>query len=119
MRHFPGFNLQVLLNVQFGIIGTASIGRLLSPFLSRIPALPGEKALPEWLIHEEDGSHVTISGADVMGGILGLACVLLDLHFGHRMHTVNNLIACCLAVEILQVSNNIFPVALFFENVLD
>ena len=105
-KYFPEFRIQTFIDIQFGLIGTIAVGHLISPFLKRIPLLPSRAIpLPEWLVQKEDTDLVHITTADILGAVIGVACVLVDVSTGHHLHTLNNLLACSLAIEVMQVAS--------------
>eukprot|EP00210_Caulerpa_lentillifera_P002304 g2212.t1 len=103
IKNFPQFRIQNLLDFQLGLIGTVSLAQFLEPglrklkFLSRLDFSP-----PVWLLHDSNNEPVTISGSQLIGGMISLPIVLFDIISGHQNFTLSNFLACCLAIEVLR-----------------
>lgn len=69
------------------------------------PSIP--LAFPEgWLLDDEGGSirEARIAPSDVLASLVGLGVASADLACGHSSFTLNNLLACLIATDILQVA---------------
>lgn len=111
-KYFPDLNLQTLLDVYFWLLACfATIGAFSGPMKSL-----GKKSnfqsvnhvsLPEFLgAVGPDGEKVTslpLYLTDVLAVVLGISLATLDLLSHHGNFTVNNLIACLIAADIMQL----------------
>ena len=62
--------------------------------------------LPDWLLKDEQGqpvSTVELAAVDALAMFAGVAACSAELASGHTNFTLNNLIACVIATDILQV----------------
>ena len=62
--------------------------------------------LPKGLFLDEQGGSVQqldVAPTDVLAVLVGLAAATLDIASGHQNYTFNNLIACLICCDILQV----------------
>ena len=70
----------------------------------------GQRSIPlrfpeGWLLDEEGASirQALIAPTDVAAALVGVAVASADLACGHQSFTLNNLLACLIATDILQV----------------
>ena len=64
-------------------------------------------ALPDGVLMDESGKPVSraeIAPSDLLAVAVGLAAASLDFAAGHRNFTFNNLLACLICCDILQVT---------------
>ncbi|KAK9808724.1 hypothetical protein WJX72_002527 [[Myrmecia] bisecta] len=110
IKFFPDLNLQTLLNAYFWFIGSVAVaGALGAPLRNALGPL-GEPSfelhLPEGILSGDDGEPVTsalIAPSDVLVILLSFAAASLDLAANHTNFTLNNLLACLIATDILQL----------------
>lgn len=105
IKNFGGAALQVIIDVQFGIVGTYAIGRLLAPFIKQLPiSEPLDKWAKSLSPPNEDGDSDSDSSFELFGAFIGAICILSNILTGHRIHTLNNFIVCAIVIELLQVT---------------
>lgn len=68
--------------------------------------------LPAGFLMDEDGQSITdakLAVADILTVILGFGLATADAMSNHSNFTLNNLIACLIATDILQVCGVVWP----------
>ncbi|MEW5299878.1 MAG: hypothetical protein WDW36_002850 [Sanguina aurantia] len=111
IKYFPDFSLQTFLNAYFWLIGSIAITGSTAPVLRQLTGDFGQKSvtldIPEGWLAEDDGvtsmTKVTFAPSDIVALTLGLALASAELASGHTNFTLNNLIACLVASDILQL----------------
>ena len=64
--------------------------------------------VPEGLLLDDAGDSITdasLAPSDVLTVLVAIAAATIDLRAGHQNFTLNNMIACLVATDILQVSS--------------
>jgi len=110
IKYLPDFSLQTFLNGYFWLLGSiAGIGAF-GPLLRQVGGPLGQKSLqlplPEGLLQDEQGESVRtaeFAPSDVLAVVLSLAVASGDLASNHSNFTLNNLMACLIATDILQL----------------
>lgn len=110
VKFFPNLNLQAFLNAYFWLIGSIAIfGALQSP-LRRSAGPLGQTSLqftvPEGLLLDDSGESITdasLAPSDILTVLVAIAAATIDLRAGHQNFTLNNMIACLVATDILQL----------------
>lgn len=67
-----------------------------------------EVKIPGGLLLDENGdsiSHAEFAPSDILTLVMGLAAATFDIVSGHQNYTFNNLLACLICCDILQVCN--------------
>ena len=63
--------------------------------------------MPEGLLLDDSGESITdasLAPSDVLTVLVAIAAATIDLRAGHQNFTLNNMIACLVATDILQVN---------------
>ena len=63
-------------------------------------------SVPEGLLLDDEGSSITeasLSPTDILTALVAVAAATIDLRSNHTNFTLNNMIACLVATDILQV----------------
>ncbi|EIE25839.1 peptidase A22B, signal peptide peptidase [Coccomyxa subellipsoidea C-169] len=110
IKFFPDLSLQRFLNIYFWLIGSIAIVGNVAPPLRRAAGELGECTIPltfpeGWLL-DDDGNSIretSIAPSDIAAVLLGLGVATVDLTCNHSSFTLNNLIACLIATDILQL----------------
>ncbi|KAL3154845.1 hypothetical protein ABBQ38_011386 [Trebouxia sp. C0009 RCD-2024] len=110
VKFFPDLNLQAFLNLYFWLIGSIAIfGALQSPLRQSAGPL-GEVSLqftvPEGLLLDDEGGSITdaaLAPSDIVTALVAIAAATLDFSANHTNFTLNNMIACLVATDILQL----------------
>lgn len=110
VKFFPNLNLQAFLNLYFWLIGSIAIfGALQSPLRQSAGPL-GQTSLqftvPEGLLLDDSGDSITdaqLAPSDVATVLVAITAATIDLRAGHQNFTLNNMIACLVATDILQL----------------
>ncbi|BDA44066.1 probable minor histocompatibility antigen H13 [Coccomyxa sp. Obi] len=110
IKFFPDLSLQRFLNLYFWLIGSIAIVGNVAPPLRRATGELGSPSIPVtfpdgWLLDDEGNSitQTAFAPSDVAALLLGLGVATLDLSCNHSSFTLNNLIACLIATDILQL----------------
>lgn len=104
IKAFPNLSLQAFINVYFGILGTAAVSGAAAPFLEKLPFSSAYQIkIPAWLAEGKDGEQVEAPWTSLLAVALGLIVVTADIMCGHQNFTLNNILACLIATDILQV----------------
>ncbi|GAX72854.1 hypothetical protein CEUSTIGMA_g309.t1 [Chlamydomonas eustigma] len=110
VKFFPGLNLQAFLNAYFWLIGTFALLGSSGPLLRKVAGPLGEKSqkvqLPEGLLLNEEGDAVTeaeYAPSDIIALFLSLGLATLEVSSNHTNFTLNNLLACLIATDVLQL----------------
>ncbi|KAI3431818.1 hypothetical protein D9Q98_010571 [Chlorella vulgaris] len=111
LKFLPDLNLQTLLNAYFWLLGSISLVGAFGPTLRTLgkglkqPVWHFE--VPEWAqAEDEQGKVVTKSDivpTDVLSVAAALTIATLDATANHGNFTLNNMIACLIAADILQL----------------
>lgn len=111
LKFLPDLNLQTLLNAYFWLLGSISLVGAFGPTLRTLgkglkqPVWQFE--VPEWAqAEDEQGKVVTKSDivpTDVLSVAAALTIATLDATANHGNFTLNNMIACLIAADILQL----------------
>jgi len=110
LKLFPDLNLQQLVNGYFWLLGTLALSGSLGGPLAQIAGPLGEKNLafqvPKgWLI-DEDGKDLTqgnLAVTDLLILPLAMGIATCDAWTNHQIYPLNNLIACLIATDIMQL----------------
>ncbi|DBA92291.1 hypothetical protein WJX79_003930 [Trebouxia sp. C0005] len=110
VKFFPNLNLQAFLNLYFWLIGSIAIfGALQSPLRQSAGPL-GQTSLhftvPEGLLLDDSGASITdaqLAPSDLATVLVAITAATIDLRAGHQNFTLNNMIACLVATDILQL----------------
>ncbi|DBB05845.1 hypothetical protein WJX82_011264 [Trebouxia sp. C0006] len=110
VKFFPNLNLQAFLNLYFWLIGSIAIfGALQSPLRQSAGPL-GQTSLqftvPEGLLLDDSGDSITdaqLAPSDIATILVAITAATIDLRAGHQNFTLNNMIACLVATDILQL----------------
>lgn len=68
--------------------------------------------VPEGLLLDDSGDSITdasLAPSDIITVLVAVAAATIDLRAGHQNFTLNNMIACLVATDILQVSIRLGP----------
>lgn len=110
VKYLPDFSLQTVLDCYFWLLGAFAITGASGPYLRRISGPLGQKTikltLPDWLLLDEDNKPITkteIAPSDILCVLLALGVSTTELMSGHSQFTLNNLIACLIATDLLQL----------------
>lgn len=112
LRFFPDINLKVFFNGYFWLIGSLSlVQNLIGPGrrLNTMAGLPiWNVTLPASLVVTdentgESSANTSIHLTDVVVVAMSVGIACLDLSLNHQNHSINNLLACAIAVDVLQL----------------
>lgn len=104
IKMFPELSIQTIINIYFWLVSTGVVASAAIPLMHRFDFWNGHGiTVPKWLLEGKDGEKVTAPWADLVAILLAAGLATLDLALGHKNFTLNNLIACLLAADILQV----------------
>ncbi|GFR42654.1 hypothetical protein Agub_g3591, partial [Astrephomene gubernaculifera] len=110
LKYLPDLNVQVLLNAYFWALGCFAVGGAAVPLLRRVGGPLGSPSirfgLPEGLLKDEAGNdirHAQLSPTDILAVALALLLPSAELASGHTNFSLNNLVACLIASDILQL----------------
>lgn len=122
LKYFPDFSLTTIITYYFWLVGTIAVAdnaKLLFDILEEKAgfSVGGEGWLvqiPEFLRLEEDeeggegeeadnGGFVRIKAADILSLLFGLGLATLNLLDGTENYSVNNLISCLIAADVLRL----------------
>ena len=73
--------------------------------------------VPEGLLLDDSGDSITdasLAPSDIITVLVAVAAATIDLRAGHQNFTLNNMIACLVATDILQVSIRLCPYTTYF-----
>jgi minor histocompatibility antigen H13 len=113
LKFFPGINVKVFFNGYFWLIGSLSLiqnligpGRRLNTNLFHFPVW--NVTLPASLVVTdentgESSAKTSIHLTDVVVVAMSVGIASLDLSLNHQNHSINNLLACAIAVDVLQL----------------
>ncbi|CAK0737011.1 hypothetical protein CVIRNUC_000840 [Coccomyxa viridis] len=108
IKLFPNLNLQTFFNLYFWLIGSVAVAGNVLPPLRRLGGQLGEASLsitfPDGWFLDENGNAVRqaqIAPTDIAAAAAGLSIATLQLLHPHW--SLNNLLACLIATDILQL----------------
>eukprot|EP00803_Ostreobium_quekettii_P011126 evm.model.scf_2095.3 EVM.evm.TU.scf_2095.3 scf_2095:13167-18023(+) len=103
IKMFPNHSLQSFINAYFWLASSTVVATASMPLLHRLGVWKGvEFDLPAWLVQTSDNEPVRASGSDALAVALGIGVATVDLVLGHSNFTLNNMLACLIAADILQ-----------------
>lgn len=108
LRFFPSFDIRTFISAYLGVAGVVAVASNLAPPLRSI--LPNDAKtswridFPKWLVVDEGEApvHVTLTPADAVATIVGIAAAIASKQAGAPF-TLNNFIAVCIVTELLQL----------------
>ncbi|KAK9827238.1 hypothetical protein WJX81_001559 [Elliptochloris bilobata] len=110
VKWLPDLNLQTLFDAYFWLVGALAVAGGIALPLRRTAGSLGATSLrvrlPRWLLLGDDGKPITSADAapsDFAAALFGLAVASVDLAYGHKIFGLNNMIACLIATDILQL----------------
>jgi len=110
IKFLPDLDLQSVINAYFWLLGCLAVaGALPGPLKTLggpLGAAKVEISVPEGMLINEKGEFLDkadVSLTDVLAVALGVAAASADLACGHTNFTLNNLIACLIAADLLQL----------------
>lgn len=110
VKFFPQLDLQTFLRAYFWLVGVFAVASSSGPVLRRVSGRFGDKTLtvqlPEGLLLDADGLpvlSVDFAPVDCLCVLLCLAIATKAYISGNADFTVNNLLACLIAGDILQL----------------
>ncbi|GAB4823645.1 hypothetical protein N2152v2_010691 [Parachlorella kessleri] len=111
VKYLPNLSLQTLFDCYFWLLGSIAVaGALAAPArtLGRKVGQPvWQFQLPGWLqMASEDGKKVEqgdVALTDLLMVVVAVAAASGDVAAHHTNHTLNNLLACLIAADILQL----------------
>ncbi|CAL5218425.1 g103 [Coccomyxa viridis] len=108
IKLFPNFSLQAFFNLYFWLIGSVAVAGNVLPPLRRLGGQYGESSIdvnfPDGWFLDENGASISqaqIAPTDIAAAATGLCIATLQLLHPHW--TLNNLLACLIATDILQL----------------
>eukprot|EP00775_Hariotina_reticulata_P010035 gene10035-10191_t len=111
IKYLPNFSLQTFLDAYFWLLGTVAISNAARPVISKLSSplklerfAVNVEVPPGLLADDEQGGsvqNVLISPADVAAVLLGMGLATYELLGHHTNFTLNNMVACLVATEIL------------------
>lgn len=105
IKWFPDLSIQTFINLYFGILGTFAVSGAVGPILAKLPGADlFQFKIPKWLASAEDEEELEASWTSFLAVGVGIAITAADLLCGHHNFTLNNILACLIAADILQVS---------------
>lgn len=110
IKYLPQFDLQTFFNCYFWLIGSiAVIGTLAAPLRQLASGFDGnvfKLSLPEWLAKDADGQPIReadLAFTDLVAVGVALVAASADVSANHQIFTLNNLLACAITTDILQL----------------
>lgn len=112
IKYFPGLSFQTVFDVYFWLLGTiALIGGFAGPLrqLNKVTGLPTwNLSIPEevLVLKDESGNKLTsgtLSLSDILVCVGAITLATMDLNCHHSNFTLNNLLACTIASDVLQL----------------
>ncbi|KAL4439828.1 hypothetical protein ABPG75_002829 [Micractinium tetrahymenae] len=111
LKYFPDLNIQTLLNAYFWLLGSISPIGAFGPTLRTLGKSVQQPVwrfqLPGWMqMEDEQGETVTqgdLAPTDLLSTAAALTIATLDAYANHGNFTLNNMIACLIAADILQL----------------
>lgn len=107
LRFFPDLDIRTFISAYLGLAGVVAVASNLAPPLRAL--LPNSNNtswridFPTWLIVDEGNAvHVTLTPADALATIVGIAAAVASKQTGAPF-TLNNFIAVCIVTELLQL----------------
>lgn len=108
LKYLPDLSLQTFLDAYFFLLGSAAIWGAARPLLRRLPGGVGQRSLrvdvPDGWLLDEQGKEirkVRFAPSDVVAGVLAVGLAGAELASHHSSFTLNNMVACLVATEIL------------------
>ncbi|KAG0578283.1 hypothetical protein KC19_4G011100 [Ceratodon purpureus] len=107
LRFFPNLDIRTFISAYLGVAGVVAVASNLAPPLRSILPNDDQTAwridFPKWLVVDEDEPvHVTLTPADAVATIVGIAAAIASKQAGAPF-TLNNFIAVCIVTELLQL----------------
>eukprot|EP00877_Chromochloris_zofingiensis_P002263 jgi/Chrzof1/12037/Cz06g19010.t1 len=110
IKFLPNLDLQLLLNAYFWLLGTFAIAGASIPLLRRATGPLGRKSIqfsvPDGWVLDDKGTSVNevkLAPSDLAAAALAVGLASAELAGHHTNFTLNNLIACLVATDILQL----------------
>ena len=111
LKYIPDLDIQTLLNGYFFLLGSFACSSAAVPLLQKVfSGSLGEKSiklsLPDGLLLDQEGASVkdvSLAPTDFVAVALSLAVAGLEVSSNHSNFTTNNLLACLIASDILQL----------------
>ncbi|GMH33353.1 hypothetical protein BSKO_01187 [Bryopsis sp. KO-2023] len=104
IKFFPNLSLQTFINLYFGILGTGAVAGAASPLFARFPFADALTIkFPKWLAADEEGEGLETPWTSLVAVGLGFALVVADVMCEHQNYTLNNILACLIVTDILQL----------------
>lgn len=105
IKWFPDLSLQTFINIYFGLLGSYAVSGAVLPLLGKLPGADlFSIKIPKWLAPAEDGEDLQASWTLLLSIGVGIAVAAADLLCGHHNFTLNNILACLIGADLLQVS---------------
>ncbi|WIA37495.1 hypothetical protein OEZ86_014409 [Tetradesmus obliquus] len=109
VKYIPDFSLQTFLDAYFWLLGSVAIYGAARPLLRQLaPGTLGQKSIewqpPEGLLLDEEGNNVPlvqVAPSDVAAAAFAVGLASAELLGHHTSFTLNNMVACLVATEIL------------------
>lgn len=111
LKFFPDLNIQSFLNAYFWVLGSISMVGAFGPSLRTLAKSVQQPVwhftLPGWLQAEDETGEMVTKGdlapTDLLSVGAALTFATLDAYANHGNFTLNNMIACLVAADILQL----------------
>lgn len=119
VKYFPQLSLQVFFNAYFWLLGSVSVAGAFQAPMKKLAQTLGQRNktldIPRGLLKDDSGKDLADEGlliSDLVALLIGVGAASADVYLGHQSFTLNNLLACLIAVDILGlISLNSFRTA--------